>query len=152
MTIVSSDKALRPKTGITVAVIKDGLVLVGWRINGQNDKVLALPGGHIEYQETLEQTARRELIEEADITARNFELACVSSDFWPQFKWHYVNFTMIADYVGGTPVVREPDRFESWSWMSWTDVVSQKDRCGTPLRNSIDLGFDPFCRGRVVCR
>jgi 8-oxo-dGTP diphosphatase len=148
-----TDKNLRPRVGITAAIVKDGKILVGLRRDRLSQAtVFALPGGHVEYGETLEQTVRREIFEETGIRAKNFEPGCVSTDIWPQKQVHYVNFIMIADYESGMPVCKEPEVFESWSWMEWRDIVAQKSRCGVPLGNAIEIGFNPFIRGKVVCR
>lgn len=53
-----------------VILIKDGNILLGLRSNHKPTypNCWALPGGHIELMETPVQTARRELVEELDIT------------------------------------------------------------------------------------
>lgn len=53
--------APQPKVGVGVIVAKGNMVLVGRRRNSLGDGEHALPGGHLEFGETLEQCAAREV-------------------------------------------------------------------------------------------
>ena len=58
----------RPKVGIGVLIVKDGKILLGERIGAHGSGLFALPGGHLEFGETFEETARREVEEETGLT------------------------------------------------------------------------------------
>ena len=57
---------MRPGVGTGVFLIKDDKFLLGRRIDptGYGDGRFSLPGGHVEFGETLEQGAMREVFEE----------------------------------------------------------------------------------------
>ena len=61
----------RPKVGIGVLVIKDGKILVGKRKGAHGEGQYAWPGGHMEYMESFEQCAKREVMEETGIEIEN---------------------------------------------------------------------------------
>ena len=54
----------------SIAVFRDGKVLLATRTKPPADRLWSLPGGKVEAGETLEQAALRELDEEVGVTAR----------------------------------------------------------------------------------
>ena len=46
-----------PKVGVGVVVVKDGKVLVGKRIGSHGAETWAFPGGHLEWNEKIEECA-----------------------------------------------------------------------------------------------
>jgi 8-oxo-dGTP diphosphatase len=64
-------KALaRPVLAASIAVFRDGKVLLATRTKPPADKLWSLPGGKVEAGETLEEAALRELDEEVGVKAR----------------------------------------------------------------------------------
>src|SRR3989339_718967 len=53
-----------PKVGVAVIIIKNGKVLMHKRKNSHGDGTWSLPGGHLEFNESLEECAQRETFEE----------------------------------------------------------------------------------------
>lgn len=72
--------------GATVAVIKDGKILLNLR---SDTNTWGIPGGALELGETLEQTAARELKEETNLSASAYLLLNVFSG--PDFYFKYPN-------------------------------------------------------------
>jgi len=57
---------------VSVAVVRDATVLLVKRALPPSQGLYAFPGGKVEAGETLEEAARRELMEETALAARNF--------------------------------------------------------------------------------
>jgi 8-oxo-dGTP diphosphatase len=50
----------RPRVGVGVIVVKNGLVLIGKRKGSHGEGQWAWPGGHLEYMESFLDCAKRE--------------------------------------------------------------------------------------------
>ena len=57
----------RPKIGIGVIVIRDGKILLGERLSNHGAGTYEIPGGHLEFGETFEDAAIREVREETGL-------------------------------------------------------------------------------------
>ena len=104
----------RPKIGIGVIVVKNNKVLVGKRKGPHGKGTWSFPGGHIEFNEEVEDCAKREVLEETGIFIRNIRKATFTNDIHKKEGKHYVTLFLIADYDRGKPKVMEPDRCEKW--------------------------------------
>ncbi len=62
-----------PKVGIGVMIIKDDKVLFGKRKGSHGEREYAFLGCHLEYMESFEACARRELEEECGIKIKNIQ-------------------------------------------------------------------------------
>ncbi len=100
--------------GINIFVIKDGLLLLGKRINAHGAGTWGLPGGHLEIGERMVAAAARELTEETGLRAKDFEFSNIINDGGG--GKNYVQIGFIAQGVTSKPMVKEPDRCEVWKW------------------------------------
>jgi len=115
------------KVGIGVALIDGPNVLLGQRKGSHGAGEWALPGGHLEYGESFEATARRELAEELGPDVKYGSLSVVSViNLLHYMPKHYIDIGMVAQYVNGTPFIMEPDKCDGWHWMSIDDVLNKK--------------------------
>ena len=105
----------RPKVGIGVMVMKNGKVLLGKRKGSHGVGEYAFPGGHMEYMESFEECAKREVREETGIEIENVRFLRLLNlkSYKPK---HYVDIGIIADWKSGEPEVMEPDKAERWDW------------------------------------
>ena len=89
-----------PVLGVSIAVFRQGLVLVATRTKPPFEGAYSLPGGHVEARETLEQAALRELHEEVDVTARIIGF----NQYVEPIRWENANqlcrHFVIASFVG----------------------------------------------------
>lgn len=110
---VSIDK--QPKVGIGIMIFKDGRVLLAKRKGSHGEGEYAFPGGHLEYGESFEECARREIREETGIEIKSIQFQFLANVKKYSEK-HYVHIGLIADWKSGEPKVLEPQRSESWGW------------------------------------
>ena len=112
----------RPKVGIGVLVVKDGKVLFGKRKNAHSDGHYSSPGGNLEYGESWEECAKREVLEETGMEIKNVRFVTVMNNIFEAEKKHYVSIIMRADYISGEPQVLEPNKCEGWDWYDWDNL------------------------------
>ncbi|MES2060058.1 MAG: NUDIX domain-containing protein [Patescibacteria group bacterium] len=103
------------KVGIGVMVMKDSQALLGKRKSSHGAGGFATPGGHLEYMESFEDCARREVREECGIEIKNIKFLYVSNvkQYAPK---HYVHISLIAELASGEVQNMEPEKCEGWDW------------------------------------
>ena len=131
---MEANKENRPKVGIGVMVIRDGKVLLGKRKGSHWQGEYAWPGGHLEYMESFEQCARREIREECGIEIANIRFQFLShiKKYLPK---HYVHVGLVADWQSGEPKVMEPKKSLDWEWFDLKNIPR-------PLFDSCDFAFE----------
>lgn len=97
-------------------IFKAGKVLLGYRKSKYGDGEYAFPGGRLEYGESFEECARREIAEEAGIEMENirFQFLANIKKYTPEH--HYIYVSLIADWKNGEPQSLEPDKNIEWKW------------------------------------
>ncbi len=131
----------RPKVGLGVMVIKEGKILLGKRKNSHGEGAWSYPGGHLEYGESWEECAKREVSEETGIEINNLRFATATNDIFEKEQRHYVTIFILADHSGGEVKLMEPDKCEQWQWFEWEKLPSP---LFVPIQNQIKAGFNPF--------
>jgi 8-oxo-dGTP diphosphatase len=89
---------------LTVDIIikrKDGTIVLIKRLNPPFKDHYAIPGGFVEYGETVEQAAKREAEEETGLRIGNLKLVGVYSDPNRDPRGHVVSVAFLADELGG---------------------------------------------------
>lgn len=111
----------KTKVGVGVMVMKGNKTLLCKRKGSHGSGEYAFPGGHLEYMESFEQCALREIKEECDIQINNIRFQFVSNvkKYAPK---HYVHIGLVTDWVSGEPKLLEPDRAASWNWYDMDDL------------------------------
>lgn len=122
----------RPKVGLGVILHKDGKVLLGKRKNAHGAGEWGFPGGHLEFGETYEACARREVMEEAGVTIKNLKFVTATNDIFEKENKHYVTVYISADYDAGLVRNNEPEKLEKWEWFSPAKLPTP---LFTPIRN-----------------
>jgi 8-oxo-dGTP diphosphatase len=127
------------KVGIGVMIFKDGKILIGKRRGSHGEGEYAFPGGHLEYMESFENCAKREVNEECGIKIKNirFQFLANLTEYAPK---HYVHVSLAADWVEGDPVVLEPEKSESWDWY-------KIDKLPQPMFKTCELAIDSYRTG-----
>jgi 8-oxo-dGTP diphosphatase len=145
-------KPKRPEIGVGILIVNDEKkILLSPRLKKYGYMKLALPGGHVEWMETLIDTAVRETFEEAGIKLnprRVHNLFVYSEEVHPKLGKHYVTFYLIAKLPKGqTPKNLEPHKHGEWRWVdpfnlprsTWTPTKRLCTNAAKHLRWFIDL-------------
>ena len=134
-------EAQRPKVGVGIFLINDGKILLGVRKGSHGAGEYALPGGHLELQESFEDCVLRELAEEAgpDVKVKGIRFLCVTNlrKYKPK---HYVDIGMLAEWVSGEPKVMEPNKLVSWQWYDLDDLPKPLFGCDENYIESYKTG------------
>lgn len=131
-----------PRVGVAIFVRRHGKILMGLRQNSHSAGTWGLAGGHLEFGESFEECALRELREEAgDIAVRDVRFATASSDVFADAQRHYVTIFMAADYVSGEAELIEPEKFVEWAWFAPSEMPKN---LFPSLKSILDRGFDPL--------
>ncbi|MDO8740650.1 MAG: NUDIX hydrolase [Candidatus Woesearchaeota archaeon] len=130
-----------PKIGVGVIVIKDNKVLLGRRKNAHGQGSWCFPGGHLEFNEQIEDCARREVQEETGINIKNIRIGTVTDDIFKKEGKHYVTVFVVSEYAFGEVRIMEPENLEKWGWFEWGKLPQP---LFMPIQNLLKQNFDPF--------
>jgi len=114
--------APQPQVGVGVLVIRDGRVLLGQRRGSHGAGSWAPPGGHLEFAESVEACARREVREETGLELQGVRPAPYTNDVFAAEGKHYVTLFVLAEAASGEPEVREPRKCGGWRWFWWSEL------------------------------
>lgn len=97
---------------------KSGQVLLGKRLSKHGHNMWAPPGGHLEFGETPNQCASRELYEETNIkiSPNKFDFISFTNDIFRDSGKHYITIHLIAKNVTKEPIIMEPTKCAQWAW------------------------------------
>lgn len=119
---------MKPGIGVGVMILKDDKILLGLR---NPDKIKAsselqgqgtwtMPGGKVEFMETLSAAAKRELEEETSLKATKMEFLCISDDMTETA--HYVTVGFLVKEYKGQVKTMEPETIMEWKWFPLNDL------------------------------
>jgi 8-oxo-dGTP diphosphatase len=114
-----------PKVGIGFCVVDEySRVLLQKRKGKHAPGVYAFPGGHLEWGESFEACALRELNEEAgsDIVVTPPVFWTAANTFYPDEDAHYAVIFMQSTLLSGEAKLMEPEKGEMWEWHFWTHL------------------------------
>ncbi len=131
----------RPKVGVGVIVIKDGKVLLGKRKNAFGKDVWSFPGGHLELNESWEDCASRETMEETGVVIKNIRFVSATNDIFQAENKHYITIFMLSDYESGEVKAMEPEKCEKWEWFQWNQLPQP---LFLPIQNLLKKNFNPI--------
>jgi 8-oxo-dGTP diphosphatase len=113
-----------PRIGVGVIVLRSGLVLLGERSGAHGAGTWALPGGHLEFGESIERCAIREVCEETGLDIHTLTLGPYVNTVFAADAKHYVTLFVVSHSTTGEPRVCEPTKCAEWRWFSWSLLPS----------------------------
>ena len=130
-----------PRVGVAVILLKNNKVLLGKRKNAHGEGTWGFPGGHLEFNESIENCVVREVIEETGLKIKNIRIGTFTNDIFDKEGKHYITLFMLADYDSGKVTIMEPERMENWQWYSWDSLPKP---LFLPIENLLKSGFNPL--------
>jgi 8-oxo-dGTP diphosphatase len=115
----------KTRIGCEAYIYADGKILLGKRGNVHGSGTWALPGGHLEYMERVDECLAREMREEMgiDLDPSEFELLAIADDLQPEDDFHYIHITYKVDIKDSVPKICEPDACEEWRWFDVNNLL-----------------------------
>ena len=108
-----------PRIGIGCFVWKDGQFLMGKRHGSHGNNTWSIPGGHLEFGETWAECAAREVLEETGMIITNIRFLATTEDFFEVDEKQYTTIWMESDWLSGTPLITEPDKWLDQRWKTF---------------------------------
>ncbi|CAK4663343.1 hypothetical protein LEN26_006183 [Aphanomyces euteiches] len=138
-----------PRVGVGVLLYSaqyPSCVLIGIRKASHGAGKVQLPGGHLEFGESWEECAIREVKEETNLDITDVTLAHTTNDYMEDDKKHYITIFMQATVSSDqVPQTMEPDKCEGWQWQKWDSLKTpeMQTRLFMPLRHLTESLFVP---------
>ncbi|MCH1429878.1 MAG: NUDIX domain-containing protein [Chlamydiales bacterium] len=126
----------RPLVGIGVLVYHDKQLLLSKRIASHGAHHWSPAGGHLEFAESPEEGAKRELKEETGLIAKNLIVGPWTNDFFIGEDKHYISLFILVDEFEGQLENKEPHKSLDWQWF---DIDKLPSPLFLPLENLIKM-------------
>jgi len=116
--------------GIGVMFLKDGKILLGKR-HGDPEKAdsqlhgegtWTMPGGKLDFGESFEDAACREVFEETGIKIDKEKLRVMSLSNDMVEDAHFITIGLLLEDFEGEAKVMEPDEITEWKWFSLNEL------------------------------
>jgi 8-oxo-dGTP diphosphatase len=110
------------RVGIACFVWRDGKFLAHQRLGSHGTGDWAIPGGHLEFGESWEECAAREVFEETEMMIKDIRLLATTNDIFTAENKHYITIWMESDWESGEPTIMEPDKCAAQAWCTFHDL------------------------------
>jgi len=137
------DKTNIVRVGVSVLLRNGPHILLGKRIGSHGEGTWAFPCGHMEFGETPQECAAREMREETGLVIKHFELGPYTNDRFVREDKHYITLYAYAAYLGGDIKIMEPDRCLEWRWFDWSKLPPRNELF-LPVQNFLLSGYPAF--------
>ncbi len=107
------------RVGVAVFVLKNGEFLMMQRKGSHGTGTWSVPGGHLEFGESFEDTALREVMEETGLEITNVRFGGITNDIFENDNKHYVTIWLLSDWKSGEEYIAEPDKCVAQEWSTF---------------------------------
>lgn len=120
----------RVGAGVGVMLYRGGKILLGLRASDpakarsslRGEGTWTMPGGKLEFSETIEEGARRETLEETGIILNEVKVMCVNTE--KNEHAHYITVGAYCDNFSGEAELKEKVEFVRWEWFDLNNLPS----------------------------
>ncbi|MGM1048125.1 MAG: NUDIX domain-containing protein [Bacillota bacterium] len=117
------EKEKIPKVGVGAVILdENSRILLVLRKKSPEAGYWSLPGGKVEYMETVENAVIREIKEELGIDIEIERLLCVTNHIVQSENVHWVAPTFVARIINGNVENREPHALQEVQWFPIDDI------------------------------
>ncbi|AAY60415.1 NUDIX domain-containing protein (plasmid) [Bacillus cereus] len=114
---------MNPRVGVGAFIIDENEKLLLILRNTNPERMhWSIPGGKVEWMETVEDTVVREIKEETSLDIKLESLLCVTDHIIKEQEVHWVCPTYIATVNDGVVKRMEPDKILEIGWFSLNDL------------------------------
>ncbi len=106
------------RVGVAVVIKRDSQILLGERIGAHGAHTWATPGGHLEFGESIEECAQREVFEETGLQVSAVSKLGFTNDVFEQEDKHYITLFVVAECEVGEAKIMEPNKCKQWKWFA----------------------------------
>lgn len=103
---------------------REGRVLLMRRVGAHGAGTWSTPGGHLDYGETPDQCAIREVIEETGLRVHRAVFRGITNDVFDERGLHYITIWMQVEIESGEATLAAPDEAAEIGWFAW-DALPQ---------------------------
>ena len=105
-----------------ILIIQDNKILTMQYRYGDTD-VYNLPGGNVEFGETMSDTLAREMVEELNIEVTVNELIAIGEVFFPEKKKHTLHALFKGKIINGDPIINPAETSAlAVKWLNINDL------------------------------
>ncbi|HEY5550221.1 MAG TPA: NUDIX domain-containing protein [Candidatus Saccharimonadales bacterium] len=127
----------RPGIGMGVFIFNNKKFLMILRHGAHGRGTWSVPGGWMEFGESFEDTAKREVAEEVGLKIKNVRFGAVTNTVFTNEDIHSVTVWLLSDCVSGEPKILEPKKIKKLAWSDfdslpkplfepWTELLSSE--------------------------
>jgi len=118
------NKEERVGVGVGILLLRNNMVLLGKRhddpekasslLNGAGK--WTMPGGKLNFRESFEEAAEREVLEETGIKLKSLKVIGINNDMVETA--HFITIGLVSEGFEGEAKVMEPDEITEWRWFA----------------------------------
>lgn len=112
-----------PRVGVGAVILNEASeILLLKRLKSPEMYAWSIPGGKVDWMETIEDAIIREIYEELGVTITLIRLVGVTNHILPEEQAHWVAPTYLVKIAKGEPRNMEPNKHEAIGWFALDDL------------------------------
>jgi ADP-ribose pyrophosphatase len=102
--------------GVGAIIVEQDRVLLLKRLKEPEAGYWSIPGGAVDFGETIEDALKRELKEELSVDVKIIKLLGVTNHILPEAEIHWVSPVFLVEVLSGNPKIMEADKHSDLGW------------------------------------